>query len=189
MARGRPKTVDTDAVLDAAVDILWREGVRGVSLNDLADRVGVSKPVLARAFGGKDGLIAKALERYYSRVGIEAEKVLNKPGPAPAVAERYLLSFARMQTGSDTPPGCFLASAAGECSSVPDGPIRDTIDSLGARGLDALRARLAEAGCSSPDDTARFLVGQSFAMSVLARNGADRDVLERFARQAVRAVD
>jgi len=188
MPIGRPKTFDEDATLDAAIDILWREGVRGVSLNELAARTGTSKPALARAFGGKDALTARALERYHGRTAPQAERALAGPGSAVDVARRYLDVFVEAHTGECTPPGCLLASATSDCAAVRDGPVRETIDRLSARNQGALRARLAEAGVADPDALARFLAGQTLAMSALARNGATREQLRKFADLALRAV-
>jgi len=66
--RGRPKTFDRDRTIDVAMDCYWREGTDGVSLNDLCRRAEVSKPGLYREFGGEDGVMDAALERYADAV-------------------------------------------------------------------------------------------------------------------------
>ncbi len=61
---GRPKTFDRDEVVGIALQTYWREGIDGISLNELCRRASVSKPGLYREFGGEDGLMDAALELY-----------------------------------------------------------------------------------------------------------------------------
>jgi AcrR family transcriptional regulator len=50
------------------MDCYWREGVDGVSLNEVCRRAHVSKPGVYREFGGEDGLMDAVLERYAETV-------------------------------------------------------------------------------------------------------------------------
>jgi len=63
-ARGRPKTLKTDDLIDVAMHAYWEEGPTEVSLNAICQRAGVSKPSVYRAFGNDDGLTAAALSTY-----------------------------------------------------------------------------------------------------------------------------
>ncbi|WP_420394104.1 TetR/AcrR family transcriptional regulator [Acuticoccus sp.] len=188
MAVGRPKTFDAEATLDAVVEILSREGVRATSLNEIAARTGASKPALARAFGGKEALTVRALERYLCTIEAPLREALAGDGSLEEVATRYLGAFAALHTRTNSAPGCLLATASSDCSALEDGPLRRTVEAALAENLAALRDRLARAGAQAPDDLARFLAGQTVAMSVMARNGATRGDLTRFAKLAVRAV-
>lgn len=69
--RGRPKTLEKDAVTDVAMKAYWEDGPTQVSLNDICGRAGVSKPSLYREFGNDDGLAHAALQKY-------AETVMSK---------------------------------------------------------------------------------------------------------------
>lgn len=188
MARGRPKTFDEGAALDAAITALWREGVRGISLNQLSERTGAPKPALARAFGSKDALTARALARYYEQASAVPLSALQKKGSPRTVAERYLRAFIDAFTDEGTPPGCLLASSVSDCASLTEGPVRDTIDRLSRHGFDAVRDRFAELGIEGAEGFAAFLTGQTVALSTMARNGASRSDLEAFVEIAVRAV-
>lgn len=188
MPPGRPKQFDADAALDAVTAILWREGVRGVSLNEIARLAGVSKPLLAQAFGGKDAMVARALERYYEDIGRRGAAALDRAGDGVAAVAAYLGVFVDSFTDPKTPPGCLLASATCDCATVGQGPVREAIDRLNARGHAALVRRLSRAGAPAPEDLARFVAGQTVALSVLSRTGADRPALERFVGHALAAV-
>ena len=65
---GRPRTFDANRVVEVAVESYWVDGVEGVSINEICRRAGVSKPGLYREFGGEDGLMDAALERYAETV-------------------------------------------------------------------------------------------------------------------------
>ena len=63
-ARGRPRTLNRDSVLETAMMCYWSEGATQVSINEICQRAGVSKPGVYREFGNEDGLKAAALKAY-----------------------------------------------------------------------------------------------------------------------------
>lgn len=187
MPRGRPRVHDENKVLDAAMTVLWREGVRGVSLNRLAKEMGVSKPVIAAVAGSKDELIARALERYHAIYGREAARALEQARTPEELAGAYLSAFAEQQTAAGTPPGCFLATSNTDCSRIDSGPIRTSLDRVNEQSHSRLLAALKRVGAGEPETLARYLSGQGVAMSALARNGATNSELHQFAALAARA--
>src|ERR1700724_41241 len=60
----RPREFSEIAALDAAVDCFWQRGYEATSMRDLAASMGISAPSLYNAFGDKQTLFARALERY-----------------------------------------------------------------------------------------------------------------------------
>jgi AcrR family transcriptional regulator len=50
--------------LDAAMRVFWRKGYLGTSLSDLTKAIGINRPSVYPAFGGKETRFRKALERY-----------------------------------------------------------------------------------------------------------------------------
>lgn len=61
---GRPKCFDESKVLDSAIDCFWRNGLKASSIRTLADEMGIAGPSLYNAYGNKQTLFIKALERY-----------------------------------------------------------------------------------------------------------------------------
>ncbi|HLZ08002.1 MAG TPA: helix-turn-helix domain-containing protein, partial [Chloroflexota bacterium] len=70
--RGRPRTFDRDAALDAAVRLFWRYGYEGTSIADLTAAMGVAPPTIYANFGAKEDLYRAALARYFEREGWQA---------------------------------------------------------------------------------------------------------------------
>lgn len=189
MPRGRPRRFDPDRALAGAVTALRREGVRGISFNELARDIGAAKPALTEAFGGKDALIARALERYYEDTGAVAERALEREDPLADALGAYLHALADSQSDPEQPPGCLLASATSDCANLTDGPIRETVDALNARGREAIKARIERTGYPDSEGLTAFIAGQAVALSTLAKNGATRTQLHAFVDRAIRAVD
>lgn len=59
----RPRTIDDQAVLAAAADIVNRVGPARLTLQRVADEVGLSAPTLVQRFGSKRGLLLAVGER------------------------------------------------------------------------------------------------------------------------------
>lgn len=69
---GRPRTFDTDTVLEKALDLFWRDGYASTSLQALLCHMGISRQSLYNTFGDKRSLFLAALTRY---MGMAAEKL------------------------------------------------------------------------------------------------------------------
>ena len=64
MPKGRPREFDIDKALDAALNVFWRKGYEGTKLPDLTSAMSINRPSLYAAFGNKEALFRKALDRY-----------------------------------------------------------------------------------------------------------------------------
>src|ERR1700724_4390739 len=79
MAMGRPREFDPDQVLDRALRVFWRSGYEGASMADLTEAMGITRPSLYAAFGNKEELFRKALDRYVDGPGGYVHIALAKP--------------------------------------------------------------------------------------------------------------
>ncbi len=122
MAMGRPRAFDIEEALERALKVFQRKGYEGSSLAELTEAMGINPPSLYAAFGNKEGLFRKALDRY---VGIRQDfsrDALDAP-TAREVVERLLRGTADQLTNPQSPPGCLLVQGALSCGDAAE-PIR-----------------------------------------------------------------
>ena len=62
-ARAESTRATADRILDAALEAFWEQPTDRIALDEVAARAGVSVQTVIRHFGGRDGLLAAAVER------------------------------------------------------------------------------------------------------------------------------
>src|SRR6516165_10286616 len=179
MARGRPREFDVEEALDRALEVFWRKGYEGASLEDLTGAMGINRPSLYAAFGSKEELFRLALDRYAEGPAGYVDDALLQPA-ARAVAEALLRGTVDLLTRRRGPRGCLMVQGALVCGDEAESVRRE----LAARRSAAevlIRKRLERAladgdlpAGSSPADLARYLVTVIRGMSVQAAGGARR---------------
>jgi AcrR family transcriptional regulator len=189
---GRPRSFETGKALDAAMKVFWREGYQGASLSDLTKAMGINRPSLYAAFGDKESLFRKVLDRYDNGPAAYVREALNQP-TARAVVERLMDGAAELATASSNPRGCLLVQAALACGDAGKAIRNDLILRRDA-GEKAVRLRLKRARAegdlprdSNPADLARYVVTMIQGIAVQATSGATRDELRRVIRTALQA--
>src|SRR6266516_2251705 len=93
--RGRPRAFDADKALDLALLVFWRKGYESESLSDFPRVMGIKRPSLYGAFGNKENLFRKALDRYVGGPAAYVREALKEP-TARAVVERLLSEAASL---------------------------------------------------------------------------------------------
>jgi AcrR family transcriptional regulator len=189
---GRPRAFDIDEALDRALRVFWEKGYEGTSLSDLTEAMGINRPSLYAAFGNKEALFRKALDRYVERMMAFVRDAINEP-TARGVAERLLRSAADMVTHPRNPRGCLTVRGALSSGEEAD-PVRLELALRRSEGEAAIRERLERSKGegelptgANPADLARYLATVYQGMSVQAAGGASREQLRRVAETALRA--
>jgi len=194
VARGRPREFDVNEALDRALEVFWRKGYEGASLDDLTAATGVNRPSLYAAFGNKEELFRKALARYTRGPAAYFGEALNEP-TARAVVERLLGGAAELLSDPRKPRGCLIVQGALTCGKEVDAvAVHRELIARRAAGQEALRRRLeraVEEGDLPPGtdcaDLARYVATVIHGMAVQATGGASRDELSRVVALALRA--
>jgi AcrR family transcriptional regulator len=191
--KGRPREFDVEKALDRALQVFWRKGYEGTTLPDLTKAMGINRPSLYAAFGSKETLFRKALDRYIEGPAAYVREALNEP-TARAVAERLLGGAIDLLSGPRGPRGCLLVQGALACGEAAE-PVRRELASRRAAGEAAIRQRFERALADGdlppgacPADLARYVVTVLRGMAVLqAAGGTSREELRRVAEMALRA--
>ncbi len=192
MAKGRPREFDVDEALDRALRVFWRRGYEGATLPDLTAAMGINRPSLYAAFGSKEELFRKALDRYVEGPAAFVREALNEP-TARAVAERLLGGTIDLVTDRRNPRGCLIVQGALACGETAES-VRREVAARRVAGEVALRQRFERARAdgdlpaeADAADLARYVVTVMRGMAVQAAGGASREDLRRVAELALRA--
>lgn len=190
-AMGRPREFDLDKALEQALHVFWRQGYEGTSINDLTQAIGITKPSLYAAFGNKEELFRKALDRYIDGPGGYVQTAMAKP-TVREVVEHLLLGAADAVTNPENPPGCLAVQAALCCGDAAES-IKQELMSRRAMGEEDLRKRFERAVAdgdlpadADAADLARYISAILQGMAVQAAGGASRDELQKVARMALK---
>jgi AcrR family transcriptional regulator len=143
---GRKRTIDRDAILDAAEAVVVEKGAGQLSFEEVARRAGVSKGGVLYAFPGKQALVAAMAERDMARF---ERDVARHEAALPVSAQRPVLAHVSA-TQEESP--VLAAKAASLLAALADardhaGPIREhyanQLRRFGGASPEGRRARLA----------------------------------------------
>ncbi|WP_454915211.1 TetR/AcrR family transcriptional regulator [Xanthobacter sediminis] len=171
-----------DKALDAALTVFWQKGYEGTSFEDLTRATGVARPGLYSAFGNKEALFRKALDRYDTKYLHFMSEALHEP-EVRDVVRRILEGSLEVQTLNGASRGCLGVNGALACSDDAE-PIRQELIARRNASEAALRARLEHArqeGDLPPSADgailASYVMTVAQGMAVQAKAGASKATL------------
>jgi AcrR family transcriptional regulator len=189
---GRTRQFDADLALDRALQVFWARGYDGATLPELTRAMGINRPSLYAAFGNKEQLFRKALERYQTGPMSFLTEALRKP-TARAVVEAIFSGFARMQRDRSKARGCLVVSGALACGEDAEA-VRRELAQLRQAVVSALRERFeraakdgdlpAGADCAT---LARYIATVLNGLAVQSASGATEKELRLVSALAMKA--
>jgi len=187
---GRPRAFNADVALERAMHVFWAKGYEGASLSDLTRAMRINRPSLYAAFGNKEQLFRKVLDRYMDGPVAYFGKALAVP-KARDVVEEIFLGTARMADDPSIPAGCLMVQGALACGNAS---ARKEVAARRAAAEAALRHRLQQAKRegdlpknSDPAELAHYVMTVVRGMAVQSAGGANSGQLRRVAQIALRA--
>ncbi|MEV4757837.1 TetR/AcrR family transcriptional regulator [Micromonospora sp. NPDC049559] len=161
----------------------WLRGYQGTSMSDLTAAMGMNAPSIYAAFGDKEELFEKVVERYLAGPGAYLQIASEQPTPA-ALVRTVLRAVLDTIAGEDTPPGCLTVHGA-LAVNPRSSSVQQLLQRARTRGEVALTSRFEAfqqdgrlpAG-SNPSALARLLITVIQGLAVQAASGASREALE-----------
>ncbi len=188
---GRPRAFDPEVALERAMHVFWAKGYEGAALFDLTRAMRINRPSLYAAFGNKEQLFRKVLDRYAEGPFAYFEKALAAPS-AREVVQQILYGAVNLADTPQIPAGCLMVQGALVCGDAGSSARRELAARRAAGGA-ALRRRLRRAKRegdlpqnSNPDDLARYVITVLQGMAVQAADGTGPDQLRQVAQIALR---
>lgn len=180
---GRRRSLDTDEALPLVVRLFWRHGFDRVTLDQVAEALGVTKPTLFRTFGDKETLFSAAIDAYHQKfIKPGEDRLAAAPTLRSGIAACFAVAADRM-VDEQNPPGCFLTDT-GLGGGFPSGPVADMLRGLQQRVLAVLDEKITTAiDAGELDRTAQplavrqYILAQMAALSALSHDATPEATL------------
>jgi AcrR family transcriptional regulator len=191
---GRPREFDEDAALEAAMRVFWEKSYEGTTMADLTGAMGINRSSMYAAFGDKESIFHRVMERYLGEPMDYIRQALAQPSLAEVVAG-LIHGTAEFLSMRGNPRGCLLIQGALACGTDAE-PIKQAMIDWRKSGEAAIKRRLQQAQSQGEfpaeiqaADFARYLSSVMAGLGVQAANGATRTELRRVAEIALRCVE
>jgi AcrR family transcriptional regulator len=128
--RGRPRAFDEAKFLNGAIALFSASGFSGVGISDLTEETGLTVGSIYKAYQDKEGVFAKALERYIALREAHIAAIFERAENARAKIEGLFRLYVDLSTGRDGKLGCLVVAGITDLDQV-------------GRAADVLRAQLS----------------------------------------------
>lgn len=184
------KTFDEDEAIGKAMKVFWEKGYEPASMANLIEGTGITRGSLYNAFGGKEKLFVKSLQKYDKdnrRAFLAELEAMDDPKRAITV---FFDSLVAQTIADPEKKGCFLINTASELSAhgeevndIVRNGLRE-IQGFFRRSIEVAQARKQVPATLDPEATAKGLMAMIVAIRVLGRGMFDESSLKTIAAQA-----
>ena len=189
--RGRPATIDTQSAMQSLVELFRAKGYAAVSLDDLSDATGLSRPSLYRSFGNKLSMYVAAMNAFGDQVRKEAVPALLAPGRLEdALANFYEAMLTIYYRDDEVSPGCLVYATAP--SSAHEKEIQERLR-FGVDSTDQIMRQRIQSAAPKADphliETAvQMGTNTLIAFSARAKSGASKTELVDMGKRSAEAI-
>ncbi|MEU3795561.1 TetR family transcriptional regulator [Streptomyces fructofermentans] len=189
----RTREFDVGQAVDRAMDLFWRRGYAETSLQDLLQELSIGSGSFYAAFGSKEELYIRALERYTSLQGSDLLEILDNTAEIRPALRRMFASMIEADLAEPT-RGCLVVNAATQCGDQTSAADRVTtaikqVDSFLAGALEQAQARGELSPGKDPRQLARFLTTFVQGVRIVGRARMGREFVEDALDTAMRTLD
>jgi AcrR family transcriptional regulator len=169
MVSARPR----ERILTTAIALFSAEGVGAVGVNRIIGQADVAPMTLYRQFGGKDALVAAAIEQWSTQWLHRLSDAMDRRGDDPSDRFEGLWDELEGWFASDGFRGSFVANAATELRGEPDHPAQSRI----VQHRQALRQLLEDLAKTAGADDPTVLAAQLQVLvdGAISAAAVDRD--------------
>ncbi|MCZ7660449.1 MAG: TetR/AcrR family transcriptional regulator [Xanthobacteraceae bacterium] len=143
-----PRPPPRERILAAATELFYRQGIRAVGVEAIAEAAGTNKMTLYRHFASKDELVAECL-RGFARHVEAAWSALAEAVPDPKARLRIWVREVSNRVTDPGDRGCALVNAAVEIPEK-DHPARRVVEAFKSAQRDRLVGLCRQAGARDP---------------------------------------
>ena len=193
-ARGRPRAFDEAEFLTGAITLFSGAGFSGVGISDLTAATGLTVGSVYKAYRDKEGVFAKALERYILLRETHLATLFEQAPNARARIEALLGLYVELSQGKDGKLGCLVVAGIADLEQV--GRAADMLRSQLSNRRRMLIELVAEgqrdgsiAKGSDPQAAAELLLALLQGMRVVGKGGTLTGNGEAFISQALKVLD
>lgn len=178
------KTFLPDRALEAAMNLFWKQGYEGCSIEDIVQTTGLGRGSLYDTFGDKHALYVAALNRYLTGASEGLAAYEQSERPLKETLGSYFQHWIDSLLSDPDRRGCFLVNAIIEMAPH-DSEVKHITQSASQaqeemfyRLLITAQVRGELDWTSDPHQIAHFLLGILISIRVLARARQDRKILQ-----------
>ncbi|CAM5645458.1 TetR family transcriptional regulator OS=Streptomyces viridochromogenes OX=1938 GN=ADK34_25750 PE=4 SV=1 [Streptomyces viridochromogenes] len=191
MCMARTREFDTEAAINAAMEVFRNTGYGGTSVRDLAEAMEIGSGSLYAAFGNKEGLYLAALDLYRRRYALPFIEMLRSGGDARETVRSAFEAVIDEITRGPGQASCLIVGAAMErahSDAQVAERLRTTTQLLELTLYEVIteaQGRGEIAADRSAADVAGFLVMTFQGLRVMGAINPDRAALTRAAEVAL----
>lgn len=172
----------------------WGQGYGGTSLQDLLEAMHLSKSSLYQAFGDKERLFRRCLERYTEQIAGGLRNLLAKAPNGLAFVAAFLRSVVDEARSRNGARGCLLMNTATEFSQrepVIATAVTKALDELRSVLVEAVRGGQSDGSIATGRDPmvlAGYLMTSMGGLKAQAKAGVDAKSLEAIVQVVLSAL-
>ena len=188
--KGRPRGFDEEQAIDLAMRVFWEKSYEGATMADLTEATGLNRSSIHAAFGSKEGLFLKVVERYWEGPMNLVPKALAEPA-LPGAVEALFRGMVNFLSIPANPKGCLSIHGALVCGTNGERVMqimaerRKTTVSMIKKRIQQAQREGELRGEVNAADYARYIAAIMAGLVVQSLNGANRAELTRLADMAL----